>query len=161
MLFRSQPQLVPQQTGRADKTSIMALYGSNPQSPPPASPQPPQKPQFANQPQHQTQNPYQPQPVITSQQFSNAAPQQPGAASPLSSSIGFGGSQNPFMLSSAPSPFAQSSQNNSAPQGGLLAASGVGGIGSANGGNPSRHISHESMSVDPNGWHAQDRKSVV
>ncbi|KFY42258.1 hypothetical protein V494_02505 [Pseudogymnoascus sp. VKM F-4513 (FW-928)] len=156
--FQQQPQLIPQQTGRADKTSIMALYGSNPQSPPPASPQPPQQPQFGSQPQHQTQNPYQTQSPTTNQQFSNPAPQQSNPASPLSSSVGFGGSKNPFMRSSSTSPFAQSSQNNGPvggpPQGGLLAASGVGGIGSANGGNPSRHVSHESMSVDPNGWHA-------
>ncbi|KFY99171.1 hypothetical protein V498_00967 [Pseudogymnoascus sp. VKM F-4517 (FW-2822)] len=159
--FQQQPQLLPQQTGRADKTSIMALYGSNPQSPPPASPQPQQQPQFANQLQHLTQNPYQPQSVNTTQQFSNPASQQPGPSSPLSSTIGFGGSKNPFMHGSStttPSPFAQPSQNNGgvggASQGGLLAASGVGGIGSANGGNPSRHVSHESMSVDPNGWHA-------
>lgn len=159
--FQQQPQLVPQQTGRADKTSIMALYGNNAQSASPASAQPPQEPQqpqFGNQPQHLTQNPYQPQPVNTNQQFSNPASQQPSASSPLSSSVGFGGSKNPFMHSSSPSPFAQTSQNNStiggAPQGGLLAASGVGGIRSANGGNPSRHVSQESMSVDPNGWHA-------
>ncbi|OBT85313.1 hypothetical protein VE02_07818 [Pseudogymnoascus sp. 03VT05] len=154
--FQQQPQLVPQQTGRADKTSIMALYGSNPQSPPLPSPQPQQQPQFANQPQQLAQNPYQPQPVNTNQQFGNPNPQQPGLSSPLSSSVGFGGSKNPFMHGSTttPSPFTQNNQNNSAPQGGLLAASGVGGIGSANGGNPSRHVSHESMSVDPNGWHA-------
>ncbi|OBT92459.1 hypothetical protein VE01_09576 [Pseudogymnoascus verrucosus] len=158
--FQQQPQqLLPQQTGRADKTSIMALYGSNPQSPPLPSPQPQQQPQFANLPQQLTQNPYQPQPVNTNQQIGNPTQQQPGVSSPLSSSVGFGGSKNPFMHGSTnPSPFAQPNQNNGtaggAPQGGLLAASGVGGIGSANGGNPSRHVSQESMSVDPNGWHA-------
>ncbi|ELR06629.1 hypothetical protein VC83_03261 [Pseudogymnoascus destructans] len=156
--FQQQPQqLLPQQTGRADKTSIMALYGSNPQSPPLPSPQPQQQPQFANQPQQLTQNPYQPQLVNTNQQFGNPTQQQPGLSSPLSSSVSFGGSKNPFMHGSStnPSPFAQPNQAaGGAPHGGLLAASGVGGIGSANGGNPSRHVSQESMSVDPNGWHA-------
>ncbi|KFX99543.1 hypothetical protein O988_03778 [Pseudogymnoascus sp. VKM F-3808] len=161
---QQQPQLVPQQTGRADKSSIMALYGSNPQSPPPALPQQSQQPQqpqlqqqFTSQPQHLTQNPYQPQSLNNSQ----ATPQQPGLSSPLSSSVGFGGSKNPFMHTTSnttPSPFAQPNQNSGAVgtalQGGLLAASGIGGIGSGNGGNPSRHVSQESMSVDPNGWHA-------
>ncbi|OBT54572.1 hypothetical protein VE04_05296 [Pseudogymnoascus sp. 24MN13] len=158
--FQQQPQqLLPQQTGRADKTSIMALYGSNPQSPPLPSPQPQQQPQFANLPQQLTQNPYQPQPVNTNQQIGNPTQQQPGVSSPLSSSVGFGGSKNPFMHGSTnPSPFAQPNQNNGTagrePQRGLLAARAVGRLGSANGGNPSRHVSQESMSVDPNGWHA-------
>jgi hypothetical protein len=180
--FQQQPQLVPQQTGRADKSSIMALYSSYPQSPPLTSPQQPQQPQqpqkqqqpqqpqqlqqpqqpqMGNQPQTQTQNPYQPQSLNTTQQFSNptSQSQQPNISSPLSSHTGFGGSKNPFMHSTTqPSPFPPATQNQSNgtvgnAQGGLLAASGIGGIGNANGGGKGRHASQESMSVDPNGWH--------
>lgn len=166
-----QQQMQPQPTGRADKSSILALYNYS-QFPPTATPQ---QPQADNQPQPQTQsqNPYQPQEQTQNQNpyqlqtqsgntqpFINPAapPQQhpQNISSPLSSQVGFGGSKNPFMNNtSQQSAFPQNAQSNGTvgnTQGGLLAASGIGGIGGANG-NATRHVSHESMSIDPNGWH--------
>jgi len=167
--FQQQQQLLPQPTGRADKTGIMALF-NYPQ--PAVSNQ--LQPQTQNQILPQSQNPYQSQPPNPNpyqaqsqsqsqniQSFTNPLPsvqEQPqNVPTPLSSQVGFGGSKNPFMHNATPSPFAQTGQSNGmvgSSQGGLLAASGIGGRGSAHtNGNVPRHLSQESMSVNLNGWH--------
>ena len=112
--------------------------------------QAPLQAQGTAQPQQiQNQNPYQPQP----QGFgSSLAPvlEQPGqGVSPLASSTGFGGAKNPFMHS-ANLPSAQGAQGNGVPaQGGLLAASGIGGMAQ----NPAR--SRDSLLVN-SGWQVEN-----
>jgi hypothetical protein len=126
--FQSQPQqLLPQQAGRADKSSILALY-NYPQLAP-VAPQP-QSPMEANQ--HQDP---------TSQGFSGGAmpnqQQQRSASSPLATYAT--GSRNPFL---------SGGNGAQASNGG----NGMNGIGQGQ----TRHVSQESISVDVGGWHGQN-----
>lgn len=102
-------QLVPQATGRVDKSSIMSLYGSNP---PPAMPSIPQ--QYAAQPGAATS----PVPQL-SNSFNSTPQSQPGFNSTPQPSTGSfaNGSRNPF---DGPAPTAPAAP--AAPAGSGLAA---------------------------------------
>jgi hypothetical protein len=126
--FQSQhQQLLPQQTARADKSSILALY-NYPQLAP-VAPQP-QSPMEANQ----YQDP-------TTEGFSGGAmpnqQQQRSVSSPLATHAS--GSRNPF-LSGGNGPQAGNGGN------------GMNGAGQGQ----TRHVSQESMSGDVGGWHGQN-----
>jgi hypothetical protein len=143
---QTQPQqqlLLPQQTGRADKQSILALY-NYPQLAP-AVPQ--QLPSIdTDLTQNQNQNPASGYVANQTQAFLSmpvSAPQQHRSVStPLSAYAS--GSRNPFMNGGSGSGrFAQggngvSSQPMSAPPG------------------QPRHATQESISVDVGGWHGQN-----
>ena len=132
--YQTQPQpLLPQQTGRVDKSSILALY-NHPHLAPPPLPTETALASGQTQPPFQTSNPSElaPGPALRQGQRSVTMPVQ------LSSS-----SNNPFQ-SRAPVP-----QTN-----GLGSGAGVGmGVGG-----PSRHISQESVDVGgyQNGRHSPD-----
>lgn len=128
MQFQSQPQqLLPQQTGRVDKSSILALY-NYPQLAP-VAPQP-QSSMEANQ--HRDP---------TTQSFSGGAmpnqQQQRSVSGPLATYAS--GSRNPFL------------GGGNGPQ----ASNGGSGMNGAGQGQ-TRHVSQESMSVDVGGWHGQN-----
>jgi hypothetical protein len=132
MQFQSQPQqLLPQQTGRADKSSILALYNY---------------PQLAPQMQspieiNQNQDP-------SSQGFSGVGmqnQQQPrSVSSPLATYAS--ASRNPFMNSGGG--FAQGPNGNASQAPGGV--NGMNGMGQGQ----ARHVSQES--VDVGGWHGQN-----
>lgn len=127
MQFQSQPQqLLPQQTGRADKSSILALY-NYPQLAP-VAPQP-QSSMEVNQHQNQT-----------AQVSGGAMPnqqQQRSVSSPLAT-YAFG-SRNPFL------------SGGNGPQ-----ASNGGNVMNGAGQGQTRHVSQESMSIDVGGWYGQN-----
>lgn len=153
---QQQPQQLQTQKTGMDKSSIMAMFNYPAPVPQQAVQQPAQQ-QFEQAPSQVTQNPYNQQMSAqpAQQQFQQQNPyqqqaatpsfitplstvqEQPGTGpSPLQSTAGFSGATNPFMHSSAPSLFAQqnsqtaqSNGNIGGPQqGGLLAASGIGGL---------------------------------
>jgi hypothetical protein len=126
--FQSQPQqLLPQQTGRTDKSSILALYNY-----PQLAPVAPQVQSPVEMNQHQDS---------TAQGFSGGGmpnqQQQRSVSSPLAAFSS--GSRNPFL------------------SGGTGSQANNGGIGMNGAGpGQARHVSQESMSVDIGGWHGQN-----
>jgi hypothetical protein len=128
MQFQAQPQqLLPQQTGRADKSSILALY-NYPQLAP-VAPQP-QSPVEVNQHQDPAMQGFSGGGMLNQQQ-------QRSVSSPLAAYASR--SRNPFL----------SSGND------LQANNGGNGMNGAGQGQ-TRHVSQESMSVDVGGWHGQN-----
>lgn len=139
-------QLLPQQTGRADKTSILALYNHPQLAPIPQAQVPPEMDPNQNngqnfqQQQQQNQNHGYPTSPLATQ-----LPQR-SFSSPLAGGMGVG-NNNPFMVS--PGGIGNPMQVAGGVNGPL-------GMGQQQGGVQARQISRESVMVDSGGWHGQN-----
>ncbi|KKY28571.1 putative gtpase activating protein for [Phaeomoniella chlamydospora] len=119
-----QQPIAPQQTGRYDKTSILALY-NYPQLAPPPLPTIMDEPSPSGEipPQQQQSQTSQPQPQYTTQSssstapFSNLSPKPRSVTAPLttSSPSTTAGSRNPFLNAASPSKQPQSSFHSTFP----------------------------------------------
>lgn len=126
--LQTYPPLIAQQTGRADKRSILDLYNY-----PQLAPTPLQQQQHPQQPENQGSAPSQ----LTNQGL-GGFPQQRSVSSPLVGQVA--GSKNPFALSGG------GAQN--------PAEDSVGNLPQFTPNqNGARHASRESMSIDGGGWH--------
>ncbi|KAI9743969.1 MAG: hypothetical protein M1818_002703 [Claussenomyces sp. TS43310] len=130
--------LMPQRTGFADKSSILALYNLPQSTPAPPQSQPTpngiQSSQpFSSQQQNQVSFGFQSPNQIYQQSQPVSSPQTEYGAS----------ARHPFMTAGGLGAANPYGQTNSAAQ-------------ASNGANGARHISQESMSVDAGGWHSQN-----
>jgi hypothetical protein len=138
---QKQSQLLPQQTGRADKRSILALY-NYPQLAPTAPQQLPSINTNDSPNQSQNQKPISSYGTNLSEAFLGpppSAPQQRSVSSPFSAYAS--GSRNPFMNGSGR--FAQGGSGISTQP------------TSVTSGQP-RHVTQDSVGVDIGGWHGQN-----
>ncbi len=130
--LQTYPPLMAQQSGRADKRSILDLYNYPQLAPTPLQQQQQQQQQQPQQPERQSTAPSQ-----LANQGLGFSPQQRSVSSPLVGQVA--GSKNPFALSGGGAPNAAEDSVGNMPQ-------------FTPNQNGARHANQESMSHDGGGW---------